>query len=802
MFSRMKKYVSMALASTMMLTAAFSNVTSIMGATNVTVITGKDVQPFEGTVAADAPKITVNAPASVEADEEFEVDFVLANNPGFSSYEFLIKYEGAEPVAGSGVTGENINDSKETAEPLIKGAVINAAMAPAVMEAKGGVYTTGYAKNDIDEPANAKGNGKLFSLKFKAKEAGSNVKISLQGDTMFLSSVDDAGNTNDQTFYVENAEVSVKSGPIKPVEQTINKITGKNVEPFTGEIPEGAAVIEVIPSNPTPALNEEIEVKFVISNNPGFSSYEFLIPKTSILEPVANSGVTGENINDSKETPEPLIKGAVINAAMAPAVMEAKGGVYTTGYAKNDIDEPANAKGNGILFSLKFKAVAEGSENVMLKGDTMFLSSVDDAGNTNDEVFYVKNGVVTVGGEADTTTETTTEATTADTETTTKDANTETTTTVVDPVTQTTTRKTDSNRGDNDRGSGGGSPSKNYNKDNNKKDDKKEDNKKDPSKEEDNKKDPVKPSTETKVKFTDVGSNYSWAENAINKLSDLGIINGVGDNKFAPQLPSKRGDFILMLTKVLGMKGTATSNFNDVPKTKYYYDAIGIAKDAGLAKGVGNNNFNPEGTITRQEMMTFVARALEYKNVTLDKSTGKLAKFSDASTIAPYAVDSVAALVNLGIVNGTGSKIEPARNITRAEMAVLMYNVYEYLVPEAFTTTTEATTESTTEGETSTKKDNKNESTTKGELVYKEILKEVEDAIDDFDDIKSDVEQAADDEDDDSIMDDYEDLVEKLDGLLTNVKKGEKYSQSKLEDLYDDVKDVLDEVKDFMKDYE
>ncbi len=609
MFSRMKKYVSMALASTMMLTAAFSNVTSIMGATNVTVITGKDVQPFEGTVAADAPKITVNAPASVEADEEFEVDFVLANNPGFSSYEFLIKYEGAEPVAGS--------------------------------------------------------------------------------------------------------------------------------------------------------------------------------------------GVTGENINDSKETPEPLIKGAVINAAMAPAVMEAKGGVYTTGYAKNDIDEPANAKGNGILFSLKFKAVAEGSENVMLKGDTMFLSSVDDAGNTNDEVFYVKNGVVTVGGEADTTTETTTEATTADTETTTKDANTETTTTVVDPVTQTTTRKTDSNRGDNDRGSGGGSPSKNY-----KKDDKKEDNKKDPSKEEDNKKDPVKPSTETKVKFTDVGSNYSWAENAINKLSDLGIINGVGDNKFAPQLPSKRGDFILMLTKVLGMKGTATSNFNDVPKTKYYYDAIGIAKDAGLAKGVGNNNFNPEGTITRQEMMTFVARALEYKNVTLDKSTGKLAKFSDASTIAPYAVDSVAALVNLGIVNGTGSKIEPARNITRAEMAVLMYNVYEYLVPEAFTTTTEATTESTTEGETSTKKDNKNESTTKGELVYKEILKEVEDAIDDFDDIKSDVEQAADDEDDDSIMDDYEDLVEKLDGLLTNVKKGEKYSQSKLEDLYDDVKDVLDEVKDFMKDYE
>ena len=51
----------------------------------------------------------------------------------------------------------------------------------------------------------------------------------------------------------------------------------------------------------------------------------------------------------------------------------------------------------------------------------------------------------------------------------------------------------------------------------------------------------------------------------------------------------KRGDFILILTKMLEINDEFSENFADVPENMYYYKAIGAAKVAGIAKGSGNN---------------------------------------------------------------------------------------------------------------------------------------------------------------------------------------------------------------------
>ncbi len=188
--------------------------------------------------------------------------------------------------------------------------------------------------------------------------------------------------------------------------------------------------------------------------------------------------------------------------------------------------------------------------------------------------------------------------------------------------------------------------------------------------------------TGIKVNFTDI-SNRAWAVESINKLAAAGIVNGVSADKFAPDAYSKRADFIVMLVKTFGLTGPATDNFDDVAAGKYYADALAIAKTAGIATGYGDGNFGPEKTITRQDMMVLVAKALEFAGIELDTDTAALDKYADADKVADYAKPYVAALINAGLASGTDNGIEPLALITRAQMSVLVANVYDVVLDAA-----------------------------------------------------------------------------------------------------------------------
>lgn len=181
------------------------------------------------------------------------------------------------------------------------------------------------------------------------------------------------------------------------------------------------------------------------------------------------------------------------------------------------------------------------------------------------------------------------------------------------------------------------------------------------------------------IKFDDISSR-AWAVDSINKLAGLGIVNGVGGTKFNPDANTKRADFIVMLVKALGLESDATDNFADVRADKYYAKSLAVAKELGIATGVGNNKFNPEGTITRQDMMVLIDRTIDKLGLSTNADTSVLNSFADSSQISPYAKDSVAELVSTGIVTGTGSNIEPKKLITRAQMSVMMAKFYDMIV--------------------------------------------------------------------------------------------------------------------------
>ncbi|WP_249898875.1 S-layer homology domain-containing protein [Paenibacillus sp. PK3_47] len=177
--------------------------------------------------------------------------------------------------------------------------------------------------------------------------------------------------------------------------------------------------------------------------------------------------------------------------------------------------------------------------------------------------------------------------------------------------------------------------------------------------------------------FQDIGSKYEWAAEAINRLYAEGIVKGTSGTSFSPEQKITRADFVLLLVRALGLQAESGFNFADVHQGAYYYEALGIAKQLGIVKGVDGNRFNPKEDISRQDMMVMAVRALKsVQQWTGNARAANLSDYPDAAGIAAYAKDSVAELVSEGIVQGDGNAIRPKDTATRAEAAVIIYRIF------------------------------------------------------------------------------------------------------------------------------
>lgn len=186
---------------------------------------------------------------------------------------------------------------------------------------------------------------------------------------------------------------------------------------------------------------------------------------------------------------------------------------------------------------------------------------------------------------------------------------------------------------------------------------------------------------ETYATFNDL-ADYPWAESYIRTLAQAHIVNGYNDGTFKPGNNVKRADFIIMLLKAMGIDTAAIpqSNFSDVSKDKYYYNAVGLAKEIGIASGNPDGTFNPESNITRQDMMILAKKAVEMKtDSALTGDEASLDRFADKAAISPYAVESLAAMVEAEIVSGTGDNIQPKDNTTRAQAAVIICKIRDLM---------------------------------------------------------------------------------------------------------------------------
>ncbi|UUZ81306.1 cadherin-like beta sandwich domain-containing protein [Paenibacillus sp. P26] len=178
--------------------------------------------------------------------------------------------------------------------------------------------------------------------------------------------------------------------------------------------------------------------------------------------------------------------------------------------------------------------------------------------------------------------------------------------------------------------------------------------------------------------FPDVDSH--WSKNIVNDMASRLIIKGMDENHFNPDTTVTRAQFAAIVVRALGLseKGT-TSLFKDVQANGWYAGAVARAVEYGIVSGYEDGTFRPENTITREEAFVIIARAMKLTGyttaVTEDEAAQQVASFQDRNDLQAWAQTAAALSIRSGLVEGDNNKLKPKASITRAETAAMMYRL-------------------------------------------------------------------------------------------------------------------------------
>ena len=180
----------------------------------------------------------------------------------------------------------------------------------------------------------------------------------------------------------------------------------------------------------------------------------------------------------------------------------------------------------------------------------------------------------------------------------------------------------------------------------------------------------------TSSDFYDV-SNNAWYAPAVKFLADKNITTGTSSHTFSPNAALTRGQFLVSLMRAYKIMPDLndSGNFSDAGST-YYTGYLATAKAMGIARGIGENRFLPESSISRQDMFMMLYNALKALNKLPTLSSSAIQKsYSDSYLIASYAQDAINVLSEDGIILGSNGNIDPAGLSSRAQMAQVLYNL-------------------------------------------------------------------------------------------------------------------------------
>lgn len=179
--------------------------------------------------------------------------------------------------------------------------------------------------------------------------------------------------------------------------------------------------------------------------------------------------------------------------------------------------------------------------------------------------------------------------------------------------------------------------------------------------------------------FDDAASG--WYKPAVDFAQASGLMSGMGDNKFAPDVTTTRAMVAQVMYELAGEPDVSdlTCPLSDVDSTAWYADAVTWAYNAGVVSGYEDGTFRPGRTITRQEMAVMFYGMLFGTDSILVEDDIKIAlgAFKDGDTVASWAREAVAVCYISGIMVGDNGSFKPTDLLSRAQLAQVFRSFYE-----------------------------------------------------------------------------------------------------------------------------
>ena len=162
-----------------------------------------------------------------------------------------------------------------------------------------------------------------------------------------------------------------------------------------------------------------------------------------------------------------------------------------------------------------------------------------------------------------------------------------------------------------------------------------------------------------------------WYHLDVDYVVESGLMVGDGGGIFRPDNKLSRAEMVQILYNWAGKpEVTGSSKFSDVADGAWYAKPVIWAAENGVVNGVGNGKFAPNDPVTREQLVAMLYRYAEKPEV-----SNVLTDFADANKISDYAVDAVKWAVEQDILRGDGSprKLRPTDHAKRCEVAAMLH---------------------------------------------------------------------------------------------------------------------------------
>ena len=172
----------------------------------------------------------------------------------------------------------------------------------------------------------------------------------------------------------------------------------------------------------------------------------------------------------------------------------------------------------------------------------------------------------------------------------------------------------------------------------------------------------------------------AWYYEGVKFVDENGLMNGMGNGKFEPDTVMTRAMLVTVLWRSAGSPKAGKNTFTDVKNGQWFTAAIAWAAENGIVKGMGDNTFEPDTEITREQMATILYRYAKLRKADTS-ARDSLKGFADTGRVSAWAKEAMQWAVAVGVINGSKESdavyLLPTEGATRAQVATMLMRYLE-----------------------------------------------------------------------------------------------------------------------------